>query len=175
MRAFIQRSKVEMRVCGTCGLRDPEVSYERSTPLRDLPPNHWVRPDDQALARLDATPAFELIKRNASGVLECVEVRRRDLHNFAEVDGQRFHVVPEAVLEGGHIDLCPCCWRKWRDASAVAQRRDYNTEREEFGDFAEGDGDEAGGTPGGAEGATYPTYPLTPQLKHTVALYWWYV
>ena len=134
---YVKQSRVEMKVCGACGVRDPEESYTRSGALCELQPDHWLRPDADALARLNAMPPFELVKRNESGVLESVTVHRRDLHNLVEVNGQCFHCVPEALLEGGCIDLCKCCSSKWSGASAAAQRRDYHSEREAFGPFVD--------------------------------------
>ena len=31
-----------MKVCGACGLRNPDEQYKRSRPLTGLPSEHWL-------------------------------------------------------------------------------------------------------------------------------------
>ena len=39
-RAFLEQEHVEMKVCGACGLRNPDEQYKRSRPLTGLPSDH---------------------------------------------------------------------------------------------------------------------------------------
>ena len=104
VRAFQEREAAfaDMHVCAACGVRDPELSYEAHN-LGDLPQSHWMRVDQGAMARLDAAPPFELLKRRPEGgaAWPREQMRRRDLHNIFEHDGRHYHAVGEAVRPGG--------------------------------------------------------------------------
>eukprot|EP00966_Prymnesium_polylepis_P241661 5588376-Prymnesium_polylepis.1 len=66
-----QRALDDMKVCACCGLRDPEVTYHEKTFASTLP--DWLAVDETALARLDAAPAFQLLKRPVDGVYQTVD------------------------------------------------------------------------------------------------------
>jgi len=136
VRRFMDRAKAahELHVCATCGLRDPSMQYADAKPLCEIPSEHWVRIPEDAYSRLTEKGAqIELLKRGRDGTFQRydangednqarVTVARAELHSCYESKdgasaGQAFHVVPEAVEEGGEggprIRLCKACQRGW--------------------------------------------------------------
>ena len=136
VRRFMDRAKAahELHVCATCGLRDPSMQYTDAKPLHEIPSEHWVRIPEDAYSRLTKTGAqIQLLKRGRDGTFQRydangednqarVTVARAELHSCYESKdgasaGQAFHVVPEAVEEGGEggprIRLCKACQRGW--------------------------------------------------------------
>ena len=128
-----RRALDDMKVCACCGLRDPEVTYHEKTFASTLP--DWLAVDEAALARLDAAPAFQLLKRPVDGDSATETFRRRDLHNLLEVGGRTYHLIEEAVQkpvqmpDAGHAanfgkfdvcEHCQRCWYKQRPADAAA-------------------------------------------------------
>ena len=136
VRRFMDRAKAahELHVCATCGLRDPSMQYTDAKPLHEIPSEHWVRIPEDAYSRLTEKGAqIELLKRGRDGTFQRydangednqarVTVARAELHSCYESKdgasaGQAFHVVPEAVEEGGEggprIRLCKACQRGW--------------------------------------------------------------
>ena len=138
VRRFMDRAKAahELHVCATCGLRDPSMQYTDAKPLHEIPSEHWVRIPEDAYSRLTRSEKgaqIELLKRGRDGTFQRydangednqarVTVARAELHSCYESKdgagaGQAFHVVPEAVEEGGEggprIRLCKACQRGW--------------------------------------------------------------
>lgn len=122
---FAERAAVKMRVCGACGLRDPFDECEFKVDLNRLCPEHWLHVGQDALQRLEATAAFDLLKAGADGGYERVRVHRRQLHTMAEVadgagNGHWYHVVPEALVASSPsgrrdaIHLCKRCSHAFR-------------------------------------------------------------
>ena len=44
--------------------------------------DHWLLVNEQALARLDGTPSFELLRRRADGGFDHLAAHRRDLYHL---------------------------------------------------------------------------------------------
>jgi hypothetical protein len=107
----------DMQVCAACGVRDPEMDYTCLL-LDNLSEGHWMSVNERALARLDAAPPFELLRRRPEGEAAWprVQIQRRDFHNLYVHDGRTLHCVPEAVGhdrgDNAFINLCSCCTRK---------------------------------------------------------------
>ena len=121
VRAYTKRAEkaAEMHVCAACGLRDLEETYTLRA-LKSVPDEHWLLVNTAALARLENTPSFDLLRRGENGSFERVTAHRRDLHNMAEVDGRVYHVIKEAIEEAVEfnerqpcIRLCRCCNQGW--------------------------------------------------------------
>ena len=100
---YVKRADVHMRVCGACGLRDPNDPCTKKVCLNELAAEHWLHVGERGAARLRATEHFDLAKLGADGTIESVAVHRTMLHNMACVaDGggneHMYHVVPEALV-----------------------------------------------------------------------------
>ena len=123
------RADVEMRVCAACGLRDPFDECGLELSLQEVSAEHWLRVGPEAHARMRALPAFELLKLDAQGGYEKVAATRELLHTLTEVDGEVYHVVPEAVdrRRSGEpiVRLCKLCKRSFNKeakAKCAAER-----------------------------------------------------
>jgi len=110
--AYMEAMEVEMKVCGTCGIRDPDLLYSELH-LDQCISTDWIVVRPEALARLDALPPFELLRRNDAGELEIVHMHRRQFHNMYTRGDTTYHVIREAVLADRHgsvyIHVCPAC------------------------------------------------------------------
>ena len=80
---------IEMKVCGVCAVRDPEVAYVEIA-LRSIQPGHWLNLSDMAKQQLvDALPVHLV---SATG--ETLVVEQCEFHHIFK-DGDRWmHVVP---------------------------------------------------------------------------------
>ena len=70
-----------MRVCASCGTRDPDDPYSREVILRDLPASHWLHVPRTAYERLISAESFRLVVPCESGGYSDVQCCRADLHN----------------------------------------------------------------------------------------------
>jgi hypothetical protein len=115
IKKFGEATDIEMRVCGTCGIRDPDEKYTLSSqPLAELPDNHWSRVPQKAYERLRDKPRFQVYTRKK----ELIWVDHTYLHNLHVIKNasgvdRAYHVIPEAVLPNGHVFLCKKCCRCW--------------------------------------------------------------
>ena len=144
VRAFEECAKQaeQMHICAACGLRDLEETYTLRA-LSSVPDDHWLVVNKTALARLDRTAPFELLRRGEDGAFEQVTAHRRDLHNMHEENGTWYHVVPETVEQAYAtkksqnrepcIHLCSCCNQAW------GHRRDVASEDGEAMDDKDGE------------------------------------
>ena len=115
VRAFQEREDAlgEMHVCAACGVRDPEAKYSAHKLSEWVTPGHWMLVDESAMARLEASPPFDLLQRRPEGEAAWprVQVRRRDLHNVIEHEGVAYHGIQAAVRRGGSVSICASCER----------------------------------------------------------------
>ena len=72
-----------LRVCATCGVRDPRLDYHLEGAITTFDPNHWVRAPLQFVQRLAAV-RFELFVRDGSSFRR-VDATRLDLHHVCRV------------------------------------------------------------------------------------------
>jgi hypothetical protein len=100
----------DMKVCGACGLRDPEASYTHSPPLGELEDEHWLRIDIDAAEWLHGQP-HKVLYGHTDGTE--VEVALQDVLTITYLNDCLFHVVPEALDHGGRVWVCDCCQRSW--------------------------------------------------------------
>ena len=149
VRAFQECAEkaAQMQVCGACGLRDFEETYTRRS-LSAVPDDHWLVVNGTALARLENTPSFKLLRRGQTGEFEQVTAHRRDLHNLYcnDEDGRTYHLIREAVgiEQVGNrpgercIRLCSSCNQGWGNLRDKAQPMD---EDDDLQDVVGADGD----------------------------------
>ena len=135
----------EMQVCGACGLRDPTMRYAL-VQLSSLGPDHWLRVCKDAYARLQNQPALELLRHvrrvervgteemdaadsslHSEAHYQQVTVPQELFYNLTEIDGDVFHIIPEALRDSSNISMCSRCHRGFSQ-TAVAQRKPINEE-----------------------------------------------
>lgn len=121
VRDYAERADVQMLVCGGCGLRDPDEAEGMATygpvDLATISSEHWLRVGADALERMRAAPTMRLLRvAPDTGQYVHVDVHRELFHNTAEIDGNHYHVVPEAVHDRTHVHLCPHCRRGFNPA-----------------------------------------------------------
>ena len=133
---FAQRDAIIMRVCGSCGIRDPFDECDTTVDLNKISADHWLRAKQDAYDRLKHTPTMDLLRPGPDGVYETVSISRKDFHNLFEVGEHAYHAIPEAVIESQCIRLCKHCARGFKH-DAVAKRDDCtrNDQYDDFGDL----------------------------------------
>lgn len=114
---FMAHSDVPMRVCGLCGIRDPDRKYT-AIPLDDCISTDWLLVRQEARTRLEALPPIQLLRRSESGDLVDVEVPVIDFYNMFTPDPSNstrtYHVVPEACFSENQTQCtfsCDKCYR----------------------------------------------------------------
>lgn len=143
-----------MQVCGACGLRDPTMRYAL-VQLSSLDPDHWLRVCKNAYARLQDQPPLELLRHKqrvervgteevdaaenlSEADYERVTVPQELFYNFTKIDGEVFHIIPEALRDSSNISMCSRCHRGFKETTA-AQRKPINEEtrdtRDHFDDL----------------------------------------
>ena len=108
---FSAVNNVDMRVCASCGTRDPDDPYSREVILRDLPASHWLHvPRTAHYERLISAESFRLVVPCEFGGYFDVQCCRADLHNVYRdaSSGDVFHCVAIAVHDGC-VCLCRHC------------------------------------------------------------------
>ena len=135
----------EMQVCGACGLRDPTMRYE-FVQLSSLGPDHWLRVCKDAYTRLQKQPALKLLRHvrrvervgteemdaadsslHSEAHYQQVTVPQELFYNLTEIDGDVFHIIPEALRDSSNISMCSRCHRGFKQTT-VAQRKPRNEE-----------------------------------------------
>ena len=124
--------------------------------LSSLDPDHWLRVCKNAYARLQDQPPLELLRHvqrvERVGIEEVdaaeqhhieahyarVTVPQELFYNLTEIDGDVFHIIPEALRDSSNISMCSRCHRGFSQ-TAVAQRKPRNEEtsdtRDRFDDM----------------------------------------
>ena len=117
-KAYVADNEVEMKVCGTCGIRDPDLSYHTLS-LDDCTSTDWVVVRPEALSRLCSLPPIRLLRRTLEGPFESADVPRCKFYNMytpgLPYSPFTFHVVPETIFyenETCCTTLCERCNRK---------------------------------------------------------------
>jgi hypothetical protein len=118
--AYRKSSTLEMKVCGTCGVRDPEDTYTLTT-IDNLRPDHWVIIPSHDSDALLSKPLIELLIPSAetpSG-FRPVGVPQRSFYNMYSTNNDEnfLHLVPEAVFQDSSgsnvIQVCSKCYKAW--------------------------------------------------------------
>ena len=110
-----------LRICATCGIRDPRTHFERKV-LDDVPDTHWSVIDRHAFQRLcDAGPAITLFTDGRAEPQAEAQVHPAELHSwYHDHDrGRAFHIVKEAVRTERVYDRAPHDWSTWRDTKVI--------------------------------------------------------
>ena len=121
-RDYAAFKETPMKVCGTCGIRDPDCKYEEKD-LTDLDPSHWAVVPPAVYNRLTAEPDLIMLKPRDDGGFDQVNLPRAEFHHIFESGGRQYHAVKEAVAtssrdennkaKGAFVDVCAHCRRRW--------------------------------------------------------------
>ena len=120
VRNFMDKNKIVMHVCGTCGKRCPSDVYKEIC-LTALPVKHWIRVPPKKGLR-DRTYMHVCMAENAAageahkldGTYTNVEVARKKMHNMINIDGYGgglFHIIPEGLYENDKVRRYAICAR----------------------------------------------------------------
>ena len=123
VRSYAQAAAIQMKVCGSCGLRDPKAKYLEFD-LTTLKSTHPLVVGSEAYQRLCSTDPIPLLRRKTGGdgVYEEIDVARVVLYNFAHVNGKVLHVIPE-TMRGGKIDMCSFCHSGFPETKCGERRK----------------------------------------------------
>ena len=110
----MDKNKIVMHVCGTCGKLCPSDVYKEIC-LTALPVEPWIRvPKKGQNERTYACMAENavVVKHELDGTYTNVEVAREQLHTMVNIDGHGggfFHIIPEGRYDNDKVQICSRC------------------------------------------------------------------